>query len=1299
MHHEQASQTSITTAYIRDPCTTGVFQTFRNGLDVVRMEAVLHPVTGTFVVLWSDIKVCFPGLTRLQNKDIYVPLIRGPSAYRVVPLGIQHQPGAIIDVIYDSTAPKLVKIRCNKKHLEHEPSKPVSSAAVTAVDPTPVVARPVDPSLLPATAPVRLHVIKSAPLEDTIRANDLTAKTTGLSTSRVHPQLQPVHNSPDSELSAKIISMPAYAALPAANLNSDSDSSEEDYIPSSFHSKTPPKEIDPAIIKMFVNAVNSSAAANRNLNAHLTDFGNRLQKSNPPLPDDIHSFRPRRDQFPRPAVLQFMDEVVLPTASVAALGTVKENSLVIPQPSTANLDSKVGSTFSVQSATLNISADCGSGSCGGSASHSRISTQIKKRKGRALRRSKEFQNAEKDPASIQLMSTLGMQQSVLPDNTFRDETTVKSSFPSSASSNSSYTTSSSNSSPANSSSSFTIHDMVTRRARDIMAVRYDWLDSPCSRLFVILPRKDNIRSVAEVKAMAWQDFDVHFLCDCIDIPGAGVDVNGLFKGSDRDGTGAFIPQSLISEDGVEIEPIRYTGHSYIPHLDLGESADLSLQKDCSALAPYLMAVLEMLEYGIVIDGKTKMMPLRDLEERKKVMYSIAFLVEHGVESSYQLYAKRPSSLQDIEPTPPLKPSQLFDFYHHRISVEEPLGTRIPFRTPGGDVRWVCSTHWNQLTVWDQISRAFDFSKNLDSAQSIFHMNIGAFVLTLKTRERARELYELVGLMKSTVVVSFFLDWHLTTEDARELETVPSRLHASCVKIQVRESEDHYDGSVLHSGFGHGYFKVVLEALKNKQIEAFMIEKRVTADTADPVNYLQSFKSVVCLDPVLARFCREQVSAKVQLGLLVANLEGAVSRVRKCLHGFHSLSKLTLESSDLEHLNIDFNINDVMEDEVEDTDYMEQSDVEYFNKRSSDAITMRAYRSAGISLLRSTALKDISIRISFLEDGPRIREMIKNNRLLSQIELSIDTKDDPCQVFESFKALVANHPSLVSFRLCKDWGENDKSSFIWHDVSDRTKMTLSIQSYSKDKIGPLIQKFGSCLLQLYIHGINEQDSAILEKVMGSRRGLKLVSITLVDACLLGESAMDALAKVVTRLNLERLSIMGMVTARKAGQLADFMKVVAAKITEIDLFGEHAKGIMIELGKRLQYMSTMEQLVGLKVTGPFYAATEDLTWMRTLFKKEIPLSTFELQKVNLSHQGWMTLAKEIDFERLKYFRISPEVSLKPEAIATFTSNVPVNSELENFHLDTDGMKEVHCLSYKAALLPKLRKTAVVSIGRYF
>jgi hypothetical protein len=340
MQQEQASQTSISTAYIRHPCTTTVFQTFRNGLDVVRIEAVLHPVSGTFVVLWSDIKVCFPGLTRLQNKNIYVPLLRGPDAYRygivltffyvfninvrrpkkahhifflsflcnrIAPLGIQHLPGVILDVVYDTTTPKIVKVRCHKKHYESEPEpfKIESPVGAVAIDLHSTRSPPIHPSLLPATAVVRPHVIcptpgdgKLTPLEDTIRAIELAANATGLFASqaqaqslrahnvpisepsvKAHPQSLRAHNAPVSGPSAKAISKPA---LSVANSNLDSESSEEDFVPPSFQSKTSPKEIDPAVIKEFVNAANSSAATNRGLSAHLADFTNILQKSNAP---------------------------------------------------------------------------------------------------------------------------------------------------------------------------------------------------------------------------------------------------------------------------------------------------------------------------------------------------------------------------------------------------------------------------------------------------------------------------------------------------------------------------------------------------------------------------------------------------------------------------------------------------------------------------------------------------------------------------------------------------------------------------------------------------------------------------------------------------------------------------------------------------------------------------------------------------------------------------------------------------------------------------------------------------------
>ncbi|KAG0206921.1 hypothetical protein BGX33_007158 [Mortierella sp. NVP41] len=1266
MHHEQATQTPLSTAAIRDPCITGVFQSFRSRDKVIRIEAVLHPATNTFVILWSDIRQCFPGLTRLQHKDIYVPLVRGPTAYRVTPHGIEYQPGIILDVIHDPFAMQPVKIRCNKRH-EPEPAVDAESSAPVSIGSAAFVSS--QGTQLPlAVAPTKA-VQTPTPLSFTTPA----ASTARPFTPKVLPQPSSTQSSSSSGPSTKV-------AVSSSALNSDSD---EEFIPPSLQSKIPPKEIDPAVIKEFVHVATSTAVVNHPIGDHFIDLATMLHKAfGPTTPDDIHNYRPRPDQSSRPVSLQPKDGLKLPTASIPALGAVKENPPAPLQPSTASLDSKAESSSSGQVPVLNVVADFGEGSSPGAGPNAKI----QKRKGRTLRRTKEFTLEDQEDAQLQLMSTATAKQILL----LGGKSSVKSGQQSSSSSTS----------PAKAGGAPTIHDIVAHRAKDVMAARYDWLDSPCSKMFIILPRRDDIASVADVKTLTWQDFDVHFLCDCLDIPGAGIDVNGLFKNSDRDGTGALIPKSTFTEDGVEIEPIRYTGHNYIPHLNIDESCNLSLQKECLAVGPYLMAVLEMLEFGVVIGGKTKVMALQDMDERKKVMYSMAFLMMQGVEASHQLFARGLSSLDEVKPIAPLKPSELADFYRNTISVKRPLGTRIPFRTPEGDVRWVCSTHWNQLTEWKLISRAFDFSKHPDSEQTAFHMNLGTFVVTLKTRERAREFYDLVSCMKSTAVVSFFLDWNLTAEDELELATVPGRMLAACVKIQMRDWEEYQNNIHAHPGFGHGYFKVVLDALKNKQIQAFSIEKRTPGDSADPVDDLYAYKSSVYLDPVLARFCRDQGSSKVQLGLLVTDLDKAVGLVRKGLQGFHSLSKLTLESSYWDHINIDFNANGTAADDVEDTAYVEESEIDYFNRRTSDTITVRTYLSAGTSLLRTNALKDINIRISFPDDGPRIREMIKHSRRLSRIELSIENKDDPCQVFEFFKALMVDHPSLESFQLRKDWGKNNKSNFIWHGVSDRSKMTLAIQSYAEDKIGPLLQKFGSCLLQLYIHNINQQDSVILEKVTGSRKGLKLMAITLVDACALTQPALDDLAKVVLRLNLQRFSITGTVALRTAGRLADFMRVVATKITDIHLFGEHSKVILTELGKRMPESSRMTQLLELKLSGPFDATTKDLTWMRSLFKKELPLSTIELHKVNLSHQGWMTLAHEIDFEHLKYFRVGPEISLKPEAIAAFANLVPENSELENFHLDTDGMKEVHCLSYKAALLPKLRKkTALVSIGRYF
>ncbi|KAF9119063.1 hypothetical protein BGW39_000646 [Mortierella sp. 14UC] len=872
MRHDQETQTSASTAHIHHSCVTGVFQTFRSGDVIVRIQAVLHPLTGTFVVLWSDIKTCFPGLTRVQNKDVYVPLVRCTNARLLAPLGIEPQLGIILDAIFDPTVPKIIKVKCNKRHELESAVGAKSSASLTSLrrSSTEIISI-FQSASMPAEMAARFHVVDAPP-----------SKVIGKSTSL---------------------------------------------------SRT---------IKMIKLSTNTTQF----LPPKAQPFVAQTLSDRTPEPDDIQDFRSQSDQVPRSGTPPTEDVLALSAAPVAALGIDKELSSRPLPPSAASLDGKVGSTFSAHSGMLNILADFGADSNSGSGSFAQNSTQIQKRKGRTLRRSKELQKPAQDLTLLQPVSTLNSQRLILPDTTSSNSPVaipVSTSFPSSPS--------------AKFNNVLTVKEIVVHRAKDIIAARYDWLDSPCSRLFIILPRKDSFDSIEEVMAMEWQDFDVHFLCDCMDIPGAGIDVNGLFKDSDTDGTGAVMPKKVISENGVECEPIRYTGHDYLPHLDLNESANLSLQKECHTLAPYLMAVLEMLQYGVDIEGKTKMMALKDPEERKKVLYAIAFLVAQGVEASYQLHASGLSSLDEIMPTAPLKPSDLSDFYQNKISVKQSLGWTIPFRSPDGDVRWICSTHWNQLTDWDQISRAFSFSKNSESNPTAFHMDIGTFVVTLKTRERAREFYNLASRLESTPAVSFFLDWDLTAEDEQELELVPARMFASRIKIQVRER----GGSAFYAGFGHGYFKVVLEALKNKRIQAFSIEKKIPGVDIDLADDLHTFRSPEHLDSILARFRREQESGKIQLGLLVTDLNNAIRL-------------------------IGINTDGIVEDEVEDTDYAEQSDVGCFDRRSN------AFREVGIVQLHKDRDNNNMLNALWHRVSERVKTTLSIQSYVPRTGLGLASKD-------------------------------------------------------------------------------------------------------------------------------------------------------------------------------------------------------------------------------------------------------------------------------------------------------------------
>ncbi|KAF9360579.1 hypothetical protein BGX26_008722 [Mortierella sp. AD094] len=1340
------------------------YQSFRSGDHTVRIQSIVHPVSGERFVIWSDIAHCFPGVVRIQNGDIFVPLLRNERLYRIKPHGIKYYPNAVLDVIYNqplrsinrsqATGPSSSSSSNLSRLGDRETQQSSSAATAAAFDSfiggtlpdasndlelptladrdTPITMQQANAFLKQADAYFKNELDKqfefmyealSKPevtLESLLAnvSNHVIRRALEVRRAKVQEQAPPV-STPTSPL----LRATKDKSSTTIEESGQQESAKQKSVKQEFEMLQSRQELAKQALEKIEQDKQTWAEDNQEMEKWAEE-DKMLKKRTSLLLQMVLA----QDERQKQALLRQHSQIEGQEKRLeqSANGDPQSDESLQSFDSSRSEVEEAESSGRKEAGRRKKQSDDDNDSDddvreGGEEEAERVQKLELSKPGAALSKTKDTdvkaQEVEKiigivneETVRVEAVhadvkgstevktETKGKGGSELfKENTAintlsnsnnnnigskgnKDHAVVKSEHattpaPSPAPVSGSHHQPENGGTGTRQQCPFSFMDVVAHRGKEILTQRYDWLESPCPKMFIMLPGDNELASVDD---LTWQDFDLYFLCDCGDLPARGPIIDSACINSDPSGNTCRC----------------------LPHVDMKDPG-YPLFKEALAFGPYIMAILEMLEYGATIDGVVKMTPLKDLKERRRVMYSMVFLMKQGIETSHQLLAKGYTSLDEIKPIAPLKETELADLYRSRISVRRPFFGSFAFRTLDGDLRWLCKAHYDSHSPEMVKTVVPQFSNNPDSRQCTLHESLGSLVVTLKTRERGRDFFCMVEEMVTTPVISFFLDWDLTDTDELELEVWIPRLSAACVKIYVREREEQEEE--LIQGFGHRYYGIILAAIMNKNIQAFSIERRSPGDNNDTGDELFGYKGAVYLDPILARFTREPKSPKVQLGILVTDLDKASMAIRVGLKGFHMLSKLTLEASywdHIDHINIDFGEDEAPEFE-EDTDYQTESNIDFFNKREHDAITVRTYLSADTEFLKTYALKDVNIRIAFPEDGPRIRDLIKHNQRLKKMELSIECKDDPCVVFEYFKALTNNHPSLESFHLLKDWGKNNKSTFVWHGVSDRAKMTLSIMSYSEDKIGPLLQKFGACLLQLFIQSINATDAAILEKVTRSRKGqLKLVTIALVDIFTVSQIALDELAKVLQRTPLQRFQITGTVVPRTTSRVGEFMTSVASKITDIHFYGEHTKTVLAEMTKRMPESSGMDLLQELKISGPFDATTKDLTWIRSLLAKPTPLTTIELHKVNLSHQGWMTLAQEIDFKRLKYFRVGPDVPLKSEAIKAFVLAVPPKSELENFHLDSDGLKEGHCLAYKSILMPQLRKrTALVSIGRYF
>ncbi|KAF9380507.1 hypothetical protein CPC16_010289 [Podila verticillata] len=781
---------------------------------------------------------------------------------------------------------------------------------------------------------------------------------------------------------------------------------------------------------------------------------------------------------------------------------------------------------------------------------------------------------------------------------------------------------------------FSVEEIMQYRIKDILARRYTWLESPCPKLFTILPVKDFDISRLPTLSM----FRVHFLCDC----------GGVTK---IDGEQDMSPPHLPARE----EPYVIKSDNII-----------------AKYGTYMMAVLEMMFY----------MKLVTLDKRtvERIRYAVTFLLTKRIQSSIRFHDRKINSLDEVPVIEPLDNTSLKELYtQHLVDAEQPLGGFRAFQTDQGDIRWVCILHLSEYAPNTVFERPTRFLGHPSSLRGAYWASLGIFRVIVKDRERAKDLYQLIQSLVSVPLMSFFLDWDVLPQDVIDLAEAVSLFPTSCVMINVRE--DPIDNTDPW-GLGHPYNPVVKAAFNNPRIKAFSLEKR-KLDISDEFG---SFERSFYLGSVIVKFKRDlKIPSKTMFAALVTDMDEALGTLRASLEGLDRFSELTLEVGFWDQATIKF--------AADESDYELVNTEDWFSSdaRHMEAIELRAYSSTDTVLLDAKCLTDVMINFKFPADGPKIRNMIKNNMRLKKLELSITEADDACQIFEYFKALLANHPSLDSFHISQEHFHARTSVYTWEGVADRAKMTLGIECSAEDRIGTMLQKFASCLTTLMIYGLGVQEALILEKVLRPKKGpFKLRSIFLLNVCALSVEAMDSLKKIVQRDTAPEFSISGSVDTKEIGPLADFLIAVAPKVTRLHLYGQHVREIYMELETRMPESAEMDRLTELLISGPLKVESveSEMKWLRSILKKPVPLTTLEIKSADLGHDGWMMLVKEVNFTGLSDLIISPARPIKIKVLEAIVDAVPENSSLGAVVVTCEEMPQARREEFREILLKKMK-----------
>ncbi|KAG0312974.1 hypothetical protein BGZ97_010653 [Linnemannia gamsii] len=851
-----------------------------------------------------------------------------------------------------------------------------------------------------------------------------------------------------------------------------------------------------------------------------------------------------------------------------------------------------------------------------------------------------------------------------------------------------------------------LKDMVELRVKTILKDYLSWTQSGHPRFFCFLPilpdpgsntAADKEPSLSEA-IQSDTRFQLYYFCDCGDIPG--------FEGR-------WYSHWTINE----------TDH-YLNNATGESTTQAQLEDIIPLVGTFMVAVLEALKYGAYVNDELIIPPQTHPDAQRRISLAIQYFESKGIQSCEGYWRNQHTGMRPEKPISVTSP-----LHEHRVEfwriVEKNRWVRlselIPYKTTMGDVRWVCQSHWHAMTDLRDVQLATDFSKNPQSTKSEYRMAQGSFITEILSMQRAREFFQLAERMTSTIVLRVSLDWDLTSGDEDELNLLIGRLSATALHLTVRRKTRCPFGAVV--GFASGYVQLTLAAIWNPSIEIFMLLPRPPADEPDysayyERHYMLSSCDSLCSDTI-ATLMKQKKGAPARAILQASDIDLAATSIRKLAKGFHYFSELQLTKESIQ-VNAMIKFKSKLGDNEpvpKDMDYNNGDLFKFFEQREwFDDVECDCSEAAISQLLLLHNLTRVVVWFSLKQDRVKIRELIKLNKKLKELTLHDTERDDPSQIFETYKALLANHPLIELFEVRQHHIDTADSTFAWKNPKEPTKMRVAITCYAGDKVQSMLQKYAPLIDRLTIEHLKPSDAAVLEKSTRPKKGpLSLRWLGIHNVHLLEAAVLDDLKKVILRSDIDQVMVTGSTfkaaillddattlarhngnsngrgTAAKGavkklddfaeekanvGVWAEFIMGIRTKLTDMSVSTKDPANILAALEAQVVpgEQPDMIRLQGFTMTGVWTKSILSYPWMERLLlstghgatatyledgrRKQI-LTKVTLTGSQILEEDWKRILKSWDLFQMVRLHIRQKSRLSVETLLSMIEAIPMNS----------------------------------------